>query len=95
MVQQADNEKGLTVEIVNGRLQISISTRVLAFAALAEHGGPLDAGSKVTDCLGWAQDTMDAMMTEDEVGNSLLSQFIDDAMEIAANNGSIAVTYEN
>lgn len=84
----------LTVSIKDDQLVISIGVSTLAFAfvngpeQLDGEGEPLFA---VTDEKGFAQDVVNELLDEDELGNDLVTLLIDKAAARAAEQGSLHV----
>jgi hypothetical protein len=87
---------------INGELAIRIGTHTLAHAcSYAYWANPYDdeAGDyfrvfAITDADGFAADVRRAMLNKREDGSSLLSDFIDKAMEAALDDGSEHVEYD-
>lgn len=90
-------DQGLFVEIVDGRLVISIGVDALMVAA---HGSPAfeenEAGEcdwKITSPDGFAEDIRHELEDEEEDGTTLIHIAIDAAIERALDAGSLNVSY--
>jgi len=94
--------KPLNVKVERGRLLIEIGVDVLAHAVgYSDWANPYDETRHdyvrtfaITDADAFAADVKLAMLKEEEDGSSLLTNFIDLAMQSAIDDGSIACEYE-
>ena len=78
-------DKPLTVEIVNGVLNISIGIDTLYFA-LSEND--FHTQFKVTSIKGFAKDVLNELLSEEEDGTTLVHRMLDEAANNAIENGS-------
>lgn len=95
MKKQAANTP-LRAFVSDNILTVQIGVKVLEWASRPENGGTLES-CKVDRRrrIEWAKDVISEMTREDEVGNSPLTQFLDDMMDKAADNGSAALCRTN
>lgn len=86
----------LRAEVKDGILTVQIGIETLEWASKPENGGPLE-GCKVDGRRrrAWANDVVREMESENEIGESQLGKFLDEMMERAANNGSVALCWPN
>jgi hypothetical protein len=95
----SDYDKPLDVTIERDALVIRIGIGVLAHAVTcADWANPYDEDAQdyirtfaIEDAKEFARDVRAAMRYEDEVGASLLTNFIDKASETAVNEGALGV----
>ena len=78
-------DKPLTVEIVDGVLNISIGIDTLCFA-LSEND--FHTQFKVTSIKGFAKDVLNELLSEEEDGTTLVHRMFDEAADNAIENGS-------
>lgn len=86
-------DQPLNCEVEKDHLVIRIGIGTVAWAAKKRNGGPLPNNYRVIDQREWANDVSRAIQKEDEIGDSMLSQMLDRAMQMAADNGSIGLSY--
>lgn len=84
----SEKDQPLQCEVVGDRLVISMGVDTLAFA------DQVRTGISVTSPTGFAKDVAYEIMREDEVGATLLTDLLDEAMQEAANQGSAHVDHE-
>jgi hypothetical protein len=77
--------------VQNGVLIIAIGIDTLAFCALEEHGGPLPETAEVCDKEAWALDVVRKLGRDDDLGTTLVTAMLDDAVELAYEDGSVAI----
>lgn len=75
----------LTVEIVDGKLVISIGVETLAFAVW--HGDVLDDGDRIADVDAFARDVVRQLVDEDEEGTTPVHKLLDEAALTALDQG--------
>lgn len=83
----------LRCEIKKGKLIISIGTDTLKHAFECKepsNGEPV----KIIDIKQFTKDVCCELNDEDEVGNTMVTRLLDDAMDRAIENGSLGVYYE-
>lgn len=90
---KSEFDQPLKCEVDGDRLVISIGIGTLAWAAKKRNGGVVPNKCRMIDKLQWAKDTADAIAYEDEVGNTILNDMLDIAMERAMNSGSTGIKY--
>ncbi len=84
----------LDVDIKNDRLLISVGVDTLAFAA--NHSDYFkQARIKKSDQERFAKELVDLMVKENEVGESLLTRFLDKCFERAVDSGAESITYKD
>lgn len=81
----------LRVRVYNGRLNISIGVDTLAFADLERRNFEHEKHYRILDSRQFAVDTAREMEREDEIGASPLTNFLDDMMDKAIEQGSTAI----
>lgn len=90
-------DQGLTVEIVDGRLVISIGVDALMVAAKGSPAFEEDENGEpewtITSVNGFADDILTALTDEEEDGTTLVHIAIDAAIERALEAGSLNVSY--
>ena len=93
----------LHAEVKEGRIEVVIGIETLVFCSRPENGGPESLAEACDEkiCVvdgrrarSWAQDVVNEMLREDEVGNSPLTEFLDEMMVAAAERGSVAMLYK-
>jgi len=86
----------------DGLLQISIGIDTLAFAAKEENGGVLKKietygnikySSEIDNNKHFADHIVNTILKEDEVGNSLLTEFFDKCIRESLDNGNHGVKF--
>lgn len=83
----------MRASVLDDQLVISIGIGTLAWAAKTRNGGPVPQNVAVADHEEFARDVARSLCREDEVGNTLLTRLLDDAMTDAMNGGSIGLRY--
>jgi hypothetical protein len=79
----------LKVEIVDGRLVISIGVGTLAWAAENDHeGGFSKPKLRIRGPTGWAREVLSELLREDETGETPVGKLLDDAFLRAVEAGS-------
>ena len=86
-------EQPLKCEVSGDLLVVSIGINTLAWAALKKNGGPLD-GVCVIDKVQFAKDVSLAITSEDETGDGPLNRFLDEMIQLAADQGSPGLKYK-
>lgn len=72
-------------------MRIGIGT--LAFAAKKKNGGPIENHVRIVDKTELAKDVANELMRENEIGNFPMADYLDKAIEAAAESGSVAFVY--
>jgi hypothetical protein len=95
-------DQPLRVEVIDGRLVVSIGVDTLAWAEgerqkglafNASEGRATEPAARITDVDEWAKDISRAIQRESEDGSTPLSDLLDDAAQHALDAGSIAVEH--
>lgn len=88
-------DQGLTLEIVDGRLVISIGVNALMVAVKGGDAWDTDGegGPEITSVDGFAGDILTELRDEEEDGTTLIHIAIDTAIERALDAGSLNVSY--
>ena len=76
-------DKPLTVEIVDGVLNISLGIDILCFATQSEI-----YDFKIVDNNGFSNDIINELLSEEEDGTTLVHRMLDEAANNAIENGS-------
>lgn len=84
----------LDVEVKNNRLIISIGVDTLAFAANCSDYFK-QARVKKSNQESFAKEVVNFMIKENEVGESLLTRFLDKCFERAVGSGAESITYKD
>jgi hypothetical protein len=92
-VKNKERNQPLICRVIGDRLIISIGIETLAWAAKDRNGGPVPNRTKVSNKAEWANDVSLAITHEDEIGNSMIHDMIDQAMQDAMDSGSIGLTF--
>lgn len=84
---------------VDGLLQITIGINTLAYCAMSKNGGPIEEvfdeyDVKIDDNRRFAIDVSNSLSREDEVGNTMLVETLQDAMLDAVERGSSGIEYK-
>ena len=97
-----NRDKRLTIEIKDGVLSISIGVERLKYCQnvildeeffCAKMSGKRSRKIKITNADEFVKDFKAAALKEDDLGNSLLTKFIDAASQEALNDGAQGVEY--
>jgi hypothetical protein len=88
--QHDPHDDPLVVEVIGGRLVISIGVRTLAFSLTAD-GGPIVHPTRITDPLAFAREMVPELSREDEEGMTPVNVLLDQAAERAIENGADGV----
>jgi len=83
----------LKCEVVGGRLVMSIGIDTLAWAATKRNGGPLPYRFRVVNKREFAVDVSHAIEHQNEIGDTMLCRLLDEAIQLAADNGSTGLSY--
>ena len=89
----SDKDQPLKAEVVDDKLVISIGVGTLAWAAKKKNGGPVPNKYKIACKQQWARDVANALEHDDEVGNTPLTELLDNAMQSAMDRGSTGLRY--
>lgn len=90
--QEPDKER-LICTVDGGRLVMSIGIDTLAWAATKRNGGPLPYRFRVVDKRRFAAGVSRAITHENEIGDTMLCRMLDEAIQLAADNGSTGLRY--
>lgn len=90
---KSETDKPLGCEVEGEQLVIRIGVSTLAWAAKKRNGGPVPDNLGMVDKPQWAKDVANRIMHEDEVGNTMLCEMLDEAMQSAMDDGSTALRY--
>ena len=90
---KTESDKPLGCEVEGEQLVIRIGVSTLAWAAKKRNGGVVPDNLRMVDKQQWAKDVALEVMHEDEVGNYMLAEMLDEAMQAAMDGGSRALGY--
>ena len=90
---KTESDKPLGCEVEGEQLVIRIGVSTLAWAAKKRNGGVVPDNLRMVDKQQWAKDVALRIMHEDEVGNTMLCDMLDEAMQAAMDDGSTALGY--
>jgi hypothetical protein len=93
MKPKSETDRPLDCEVEGEQLVIRIGVSTLAWAAKKRNGGVVPDNYRVVDKLQWAKDVANGIMHEDEVGNTMLYDMLDEAMQSAMDDGSTGLGY--
>lgn len=93
MEQKSETDSPLGCEIEGEQLVIRIGVSTLAWASKKRNGGVVPDNYRMVDKLQWAKDVANEIMHEDEVGNTMLCDMLDEAMQSAMDDGSTGLGY--
>lgn len=93
MKPKSETDKPLGCEVEGQQLVIRIGVSTLAWAAKKRNGGVVPDNYRMVDKLQWAKDVANEIMHEDEVGNTMLCDMLDEAMQSAMDDGSTGLGY--
>lgn len=89
------NDAPLKSTLEDGALVIRIGSETLVFCSREENGGRLKRGRvdgrKARE---FAKDIIRGLEKDDDAGNTILNLFLDEAMQLAVDEGSGAIIYE-
>lgn len=86
-------DQALVVEIVDGRLVISIGVDTLMVAAKGGDAWDDEQGDEIENVDGFAEDILDQLLDEAEDGTTLVHIAIDTAVQQALDAGSLNIRY--
>lgn len=86
-------DQGLIVEIVDGKLVISVGVNILAFAC--EFGNPDNSNDafKITNADDFAKEIMYILLAEEENGTTLVHKMLDTATNQALERGCLGIEF--
>lgn len=87
------SDRPLGCDVVGGELRVTIGIERLAWAAEQRNGGPLRRGFRVVNPAVFAEDVARAFMRDNDAGNTLLSDVVEKAIQLAADYGSTGLHY--
>ena len=90
---KSESDKPLGCEVEGEQLVIRIGVSTLAWAAKKRNGGVVPDNYGMVDKQQWAKDVANRITHEDEVGNTMLCEMLDEAMQEAMDDGSTALRY--
>ena len=90
---KSETDKPLGCEVEGEQLVIRIGVSTLAWAAKKRNGGVVPDNYRMVNKPQWAKDVALRIMHEDEVGNTMLCDMLDEAMQAAMDDGSTALGY--
>jgi hypothetical protein len=90
---KTESDKPLGCEVEGEQLVIRIGVSTLAWAAKKRNGGVVPDNYRMVDKPEWAKDVARKIVHEDEVGNTMLCEMLDEAMQAAMDDGSTALVH--